>query len=148
MACGLMRHLLPAKTGDTLRVESAGIYATDGLGASSSAVEVCGDDGVDISTHLSRQLTVEAVQGVDLILTMELIHKHYIINYLHGTSKNLFCLREFTRESMDGIELSIIDPAGLPIEMYRKVYYEIKYELFRILPAVIDRFRDSTQSSS
>ena len=146
MAGELMRHLLPPEMRGFIQVESAGIYAADGIGASSSAVEVCRDDGIDISTHLSTQLTARLVQEADLILTMELIHKHYIINYLHGTSVNLFCLREFVRETMEGIELSIIDPAGLPIETYRKVYYEIKYELHRILPTVIGRFRKSNGS--
>jgi protein-tyrosine-phosphatase len=134
MAVGVMKKLLPAKIRSFFRISSAGIYAVDGLRASPYAIEVCRDDQIDISAHRSKRLTEEMVRGSDLLLTMELVHKHYIINSLHGTSKKVYCLREYLKDSSEDMQLSIPDPVGSTREVYRKVFYEIKYELLRTVP--------------
>ncbi len=61
-----------------ITVESAGLGALVGYPASDFAVELMRERGIDISSHLARQLGPDMVSAADLILVMELGHKKAI----------------------------------------------------------------------
>ncbi len=54
-----------------LEVSSAGISAMVGRSADPNSIEIMRKRGMDISQHVPRQLTLEILQEVDLVLVME-----------------------------------------------------------------------------
>lgn len=74
MAEGLLREILEA-TGSELEVASAGTYGADAEVASAHAIRVLADRGVDITAHRSRPLTLDLVEGADLVVTMARSHE-------------------------------------------------------------------------
>ena len=63
---------------EEITVESAGLGALVGHPASDFAVELMRERGVDITSHLARQLHPDMVRAADLILVMEHGHKKAI----------------------------------------------------------------------
>ena len=66
----LFRHMAH-KSGIDVSVSSAGIGALVGHGADKIAIEIMVDKGIDISTHLARQINEDLVKQNELILVME-----------------------------------------------------------------------------
>lgn len=64
MAAGYLRHL----AGDTIEVRSAGSLPADEINP--VAVEVMGEEGIDIAAEQPKILTPEAVQVSDVVITM------------------------------------------------------------------------------
>lgn len=67
MAEGLLR----ARLGPARRVASAGLQAVVGRPADPEAVALLRERGIDISSHVARQLTPELLAEFDLVLVME-----------------------------------------------------------------------------
>lgn len=57
--------------GERAVVESAGLGALVGNPADPLAIEVAREDGLDLTTHVARQITPEMVKSATLVLTME-----------------------------------------------------------------------------
>ena len=77
MAEGLLRARCCA-AGQEVRVESAGIQALTGFPADPFAVDLLGEQGIDITGHIARQLTFDILRAFDLVLVMEEFHKRQI----------------------------------------------------------------------
>ncbi|WP_163559177.1 low molecular weight phosphotyrosine protein phosphatase [Halomonas sp. NO4] len=65
VGAALLRQRLPGK-----RIYSAGLGALVGDGVEPTARELAEADGLDVSDHQARQLTVDMLQHADLILVM------------------------------------------------------------------------------
>lgn len=108
-------------------VSSCGTHAVFGLPASNEAIKVMKDEGIDLSSHRSRPLT-EDILDADLVLTMTLSQKKYILSRFPKMYGRVFTLGEYAG---DGGEVS--DPIGTDIYFYRMVANEIKAKLQKIL---------------
>ena len=106
-----------------LSVSSAGIYA-NGEKVSSNSVTAMQDIGVDISSHISRPLTLEMVEKSSKIYTMTASHKAILIQL--GIDKD----KLFTLDEVD-----IIDPFGSDISAYRKCRSQITNAIDKIFNA-------------
>jgi protein-tyrosine phosphatase len=84
-------------------VTSAGTHALAGRGASPVAMELMGDRGLDISTHVSTLLTPAHVRQADLVLAMTRAQRELIeTNYPYARGK--------TYRLGDHDDLDVVDP--------------------------------------
>jgi tRNA threonylcarbamoyl adenosine modification protein (Sua5/YciO/YrdC/YwlC family) len=99
-------------------VMSAGIAAMLGGRASSDAVKVMAELGLDLSGHETQPLTEPLVRHADVIYTMTRAHREAIVNQWPSAAERTWLL------SSDGTD--ICDPIGAPPERYRRCAAEIQ----------------------
>jgi len=116
MAEALLKKKLRDTGRNDVEVFSAGLMMADGLGASYETMELLRREGMDVSGHRSRRLTIDMLNKADLILVMEKIHEDRIIQMAPWVGKRLFLLKEFARAS--GNDLDIPDPIGKSGDFY------------------------------
>lgn len=109
-----------------ITVKSGGL-AADGSPVSENANAVCREKGIDISGHISKQLTKEDIDWADKIICMSETHKAY--------------LEEHAPEKLSVLGGGISDPFICGIEVYRACRDEIftaideLFKPFSIVPA-------------
>jgi protein-tyrosine phosphatase len=112
MAESLLRKMLTENLGEkaaTINVLSAGTGAVSGQTASSLAIKVMDQEGIDLTQHRAKKLSAELVREADLILTMTLDQKRAVQALSSAVKGRVFTLREFA-EGMREIE-DLIDGA-------------------------------------
>ena len=102
-------------------VMSAGIAAMMGGRASSEAVQILADMGLDLSGHETQPLTEPLVRHADVIYTMTRAHREAIVAQWPSAAERTGLLKT------DGSD--ICDPIGAPVERYRHCVAEIYAEL-------------------
>lgn len=115
MAEALFKKLLEESGNQDVEVKSAGtsIYFDK---ATEEAIETMKQEGLDITSHRSTQVTQELVDWSDLIIAMEEKHKKRI--------------QEWFNTPEEKIEVfNVDDPYGYPPEEYYKCAQEIKEKL-------------------
>ena len=130
MAEGLLKKILQEKGRTDVEVISAGIMMLLGIGATSATKEVLRTEGIDVSTHLSRKVSMDMIRRSDLILVMEKLHEEKILQLVPDAKNRVFLLREFAK--IDGASLGIEDPIGKPVEFYHKTMQTIKEAVMRV----------------
>lgn len=103
---------------DSVVVESAGILANQGQGASEGARWAASEGGVDLDHHGATLLTRRLVEESDLILTMSESHRLALLDL--GAGDKVHRLRDFAREHGD-----VLDPFGGPDHVYEATFREI-----------------------
>ena len=93
-----------------VRIESAGMFATDGEKATPEAIEAIRKYDIDLSEHTSQQITPELVEKSDMIITMTEAHKMV----LQDMAKEKTC----TLCELADINGDIEDPYGGDVEDY------------------------------
>ncbi|MEM6778145.1 MAG: protein tyrosine phosphatase [Planctomycetota bacterium] len=123
MAETLLKDILQRRFGreDAARVVSAGVAAGRGGGASPQAVEVMGQQGLDLTGHASRPLDDELVSMADLVLTMTRRHRDAILAAWPNRADRVFTLRR------DGGDIT--DPVGMPVDVYQACANQLRDEL-------------------
>ena len=122
MAEGFLKRRLTLEGRDgEFRVRSAGTWAVDSAPASSHAVQVMAERGVDISDHRTHDLAPEDVEAADLILTMTTGHAQAISQSWPAQRRKVHLLSE-----MVGRRYDVEDPYGDSIEVYRACADEIE----------------------
>ena len=133
MAEGLFKHMTADRAGE-FSVSSAGISAVDGYPASDQTIRVMKEEGVDVSKHQSRRLTLEMVKSVDRIYTMEMMHKEFVLRLCPNAAGKVFLLTEFTsQESGANAEIDIPDPIQMSDSFYKNVLFIIHDCIGRIV---------------
>ena len=84
---------------------SRGLMAT-GEKASENAVKAMAKMGIDISHHVSKQLTIDDVVSADLVLTMTKVHKGAILNVTPQFENKVFAIGEYDQGD------DVADPYG------------------------------------
>lgn len=136
MAEGLLKHHwndLGKNQGRTsLMVSSMGIQMIDNQPASEHAVAVCAENGVDISSHLSRALHPVELQEASLVLAMEPFQQRHLQLLAPSIKGKVFLLAKWPEENRKrGV---ITDPIGRSLGLYRKIFKVIDGHLERIIP--------------
>lgn len=133
MAEGILRAEL-RKRGIVEKVSSMGIHAFEGNGATENAVEVCRENGIDISSHRSRHLVPDELKNSRLILTMEQVQVDYVSIFFPQVADQTFMLGSWPEQkSRRG---TIKDPVGKSIEVYRKTFSLLQRTIDRLLPEI------------
>ena len=108
------QHLRRDGRGDVWRVESAGIWASDGVPATENAKTAMEERGLDIQDHRSRVVSAKMLSEFDLILTMEARHRKFIQDVFPQHADRVYMLSE-----MVGVEEDVDDPVIGTLEDYR-----------------------------
>jgi protein-tyrosine-phosphatase len=87
------------------RVESAGIIAPDGLPIAPHALSALQERGIDASSHRTRLLTRDMLEGADLVLVMEMQHKEGLRLQHPDLAQRIVLLSE-----MVGLSYNLSDP--------------------------------------
>ena len=103
---------IATEMGIDVRVESAGVFATEGEGSSSEAIIVMKKYGVDMLSHHSQPINTELLEKSDLILTMTEGHKMLLSEYAGD--------KTYTLSEYEGEEGDIPDPFGGDVEEYEE----------------------------
>jgi protein-tyrosine phosphatase len=148
------QYLLRAKLDERFRITSAGTgaYQVIGWDADAQTLALLAAQGIDASAHRSRQLTGKMIESAELILTMALEQRAWIVEEVPTAISRTFTLREFARLAAalhgeqpksisslvrqaaksrslypvaDGESDDIDDPHGRPPAAYRRAFDEI-----------------------
>ncbi|CAB3671597.1 Low molecular weight protein-tyrosine-phosphatase Ptp [Paraburkholderia phenoliruptrix] len=96
-------------------VESAGLDALTGYAADPAAIQVCAENGLDISKHRARPLNAALVSVTDLILTMERVHSQEIMHRHPSARGKVFRLGDVE-------DFDVPDPYRKPLSHFYEVY--------------------------
>src|SRR5881392_3669643 len=110
IAEGLFRRLLGNRK--DIEVASAGVHAVRGQPPSSHAIEVCAEEGAEISNLRSQPLTGALVERATHIFAMTGAHVEAIQMLFPNAADKTFLLREF-EEAGATCWRDVSDPIGL-----------------------------------
>ncbi len=124
---------LNAPLRNDIEFTSAGIAAFPGSPASSQAIQVMKDGGLDLTSHRATLLSGDLVESCDLMITMTSGHKHVLIEAYPEAAGKVFTLAEFADNSRNDIS----DPFAQSVDVYRKCALEIERLLDKALPKIL-----------
>jgi protein-tyrosine-phosphatase len=133
MAQWFLRHLLRQAGVDTIAVESAGVFAINGMTPTRETKRVLQDVGVDCAEHRARLLTEELAEAADLIFVMELFQAEELLRRAPGARGKVHLLKTYglAPGEVEGYP-SIPDPIGKPLEVYEVCFGEIREAVERV----------------
>ena len=133
MAQGLMQALLAKAGVETVTVESAGVFAIEGMSATREALRVLQDIGVDGSAHRARGLAPDLVRSADLIFVMEQFQLEEVIRRFPETLGKAQLLKPYGLRPDELVgNPNIPDPIGKPLEIYEVCFAEIREAVERV----------------
>ena len=138
MAEGILKARLAALKRNDIVVSSMGTHGLDHKPASEPARQICAENGIDISKHVSRQLDFNEINQSDLILTLEMAQKDFILLFFQRLTDRVFLLGSWPEE--DSPKGNNRDPMGGSIKDYRKAFETIARHIDRIMPYLQDLF--------
>jgi protein-tyrosine-phosphatase len=121
MAEAIAQEELRRREWSHVTVASAGAAAQAGVPASTHAVAVAAEHGLELAHHRSRQLTPELIAWADLILAMSPAHL-LAVGDLGGSEKATLAT-DFVEGP--GAGASIEDPFGGDCDAYRRAFDQI-----------------------
>jgi glycine hydroxymethyltransferase len=133
IAEGLFRRLLGNRK--DIEVASAGVHAVRGQPPSSHAVEVCAEEGANISNLRSQPLTGALVERATHIFAMTGAHVEAMQMLFPNAAEKTFLLREF-EEVGATCWRDVPDPIGLGRDVYNSCAETIKNALPSVLAFV------------
>lgn len=125
LAEAYLRRLLIEEGLENAGVQSAGLYAQNGIKPVNEAINLAKEEGLDISEHRSQALTPELLSKSKIILVMEKFHKNFIENIYPDAVGKIFLLGNFSK-SRKKDDIEIMDPYGADLFTCRKVWDQIK----------------------
>lgn len=137
MAEALLRHALAAEPEPlkSLRVTSAGVSAWAGAPITPLSATVLKKVGLDMSRHLSRELTREMLSGAVLILCMTESHRRAIRMDWPDFKSPILLMRELLPPPADP---EVPDPYGADLATYE----ETRDAIVEAVPAVVKYLRE------
>lgn len=130
MAAALFNKIATER-GLDVRIESAGLFATDGENASNEAIVAMQKYDIDLLGHHAQAVNTELLEKSDLILTMTPAHKMVLFE---SVPEKVFTLCEYA-----GVSYDIEDPFGGDVEEYE----ECAEEIYAALERVADRLENN-----
>jgi protein-tyrosine-phosphatase len=131
MAAGYLQKSLKEKGVKDIEVRAAGVMTIPGLLATPEAIQVMDSVGVDLRRHRSSQLTRDLIRKADLILGMTPFHVQSALRVSDEARGKTFLFKEYTRSDLKNTQ--IVDPMGCTLEVYKKVFNEIKHATNRLM---------------
>ncbi|MFN3966321.1 MAG: low molecular weight protein arginine phosphatase [Endomicrobiia bacterium] len=123
LAEGYMKKFCKDENIDWIEVKSCGTAAMPTYKVPVVVLSLLKDEGIDVSSHIPTPINKFLVDGSDIILVMETVHKQEIMRRYPECDSRLFLLKEFVGEKEN---LDIFDPIGQPEEVYIERAEEIK----------------------
>lgn len=134
MAEGLMKQALKDLGKKDIQVGSAGIAAVSGVPPTDETVQVMQEEGIDVTAYRATDLTNPLINGADLILVMENVHRKEVERRVPAARDKTFLLKEYAYPGKisDPELYGIQDPIGWGTDYYRHTLGVIKREIERI----------------
>lgn len=134
MAQEVMRHMVKRAAADSsIVIESAGVFAIQGMLPSQETVRVLKESGIHCSDHKARLLTAEMVREADLIFTMEPFHTEEVLRREPSADGRVHLLKTFNCAPGEApIMPNISDPIGKPMEVYEVCFKQIRESVERV----------------
>jgi len=131
MAQGYMLKSMKERFIERIDVKTAGVMTVPGLIPTDEAVQVMETAEVDIRGHRSCELTPEMIRKVDLILGMTPFHVQFAKRLTEEAEGKTFLLKEYAESDMKNYQIT--DPMGNTLEVYKRVYREMKLAIDKML---------------
>jgi len=131
MAYGIMRKLLEEAGIADIEVKTAGVMTIPGLIPTQECRQILQNDGMCIDHLRSCQLTPELIRRARIIFGMTSFHVQMALRVCEEARGKTFLLKEFA--GSDPKNGQIQDPMGCTLEVYRKVYREIRAACKRLM---------------
>jgi protein-tyrosine-phosphatase len=144
LAEAIARKLLVELGAHDVVVESAGVHAIDGGGASTGALEVARQHGLDLEGFESRRLTSAAVERADLVLVMEPAHRPAVLSLSPLADMRTQLLGQLAGTT--GAEAAVPDPFGGSLESYRRTFRRIDEFLRDGMDKILELARSRSES--
>ena len=133
MAQEYLRHKFKRAAVEHLQVESAGVYAIEGMGPTRETVRVLAEAGIKCSDHQARPLTAEMIREADMIFTMETHHTEDVLHREPSASGKVFLLKPYNCSAGEAPLLpNIADPIAKPMEVYEVCFKQIRDAVDRV----------------
>ncbi len=136
MAEGILRVRWHALGRTDLFVSSTGIHAHEDQPATSHAVRVCEDHGIDISRHRSHPVKPREISASELVLAMECVQIEFLTLFFPALTEKIHLLGSWPLP--DSNKSNISDPVGGSFNDYVKTYKLISSHIDRIIPSLIE----------
>ena len=133
MAEAIARRMIEEKGRSDIDVSSAGTAAAVGSPASEGAYLVGMEKGLDLSSHMARQLTEEEVGRADLILGMSVPHVQR--SQMMGGKGKSYLLGTYAGRDRDHSEVE--DPFGGDLDDYRVTYDQLAALLEDVIARIV-----------
>lgn len=111
---------------DFYEVKSAGICAAETAPPSQETVEYLLNEGLDVSFHRARRLSLNLIRSSDIIMVMGKTHRDFILQKEPTASERVFMLTKFLDAPS---ESDIADPLGGSSDAYHESFALIKEAL-------------------
>lgn len=121
-----------------LKITSAGTKAVDGGRVNDVVALIARNNGFSLRAHTADRVTKKSVKGADLILTMEQVHKDYILKKFPEADGKVFRLMEYGwqgDEKMDSLDVP--DPTGKNADDFREFIATAHAEADRLLHELV-----------
>lgn len=135
MAEGLARKIFSPN----IQVESAGLAAWEGDSASSQALEVLSEKGIDLTSHRARRVSREILAEADWIIPMTADQEKRLLAMFPEFNSQIKRLGAWSTQVED---YDIIDPWGGSVQVYRKSAEDIEF-LIREIKRYLDNLGES-----
>lgn len=124
MAEALMKkELKKIGLSEKVMVESSGLAAYPGDGASIGAKQAMENLGLNINDHRSKMF--DQNENYDLVLTMTTDHKNRLLTFIPRLEGKVYTLKEYATNGTDQTDLNISDPYGGDYTVYTRTADEI-----------------------
>lgn len=130
MAQGLLQAYLDENNLKHIEVKTAGVMTIPGLLPTPEAVQVMDSANIDIRKHRSAQLSGEMLRKSDLVLGMTPFHVQFALRMSPEARGKTFLLKEYTKSDLKNYQIT--DPMGATLEVYKRVFREIKLAIDRL----------------
>lgn len=130
MAHGLLEHYLQENNIKHIDVKTAGVMTIPGLLPTQEAVLVMDGVEIDIRKHRSAPLSPEMLRKADLVLGMTPFHVQFALRMEETARGKTFLLKEYTKSDLKNYQIS--DPMGATLEVYKRVFREIKLAIDKL----------------
>ena len=137
MAQGIMQQMLERAGIRSVEVESAGVFAVEGMSPTRETLRVLQGVGVDGSAHRARTLTVSMAEEADLIFAMESFQVDEIVRRIPSVRDKVHLLKAYGLQAREeGVNPNIPDPIGKPLEVYEVCFADIREAVERIVKSL------------
>jgi protein-tyrosine-phosphatase len=160
MAEGLFRHAVSQRDCD-IEVSSVGTWAYQGDHATSEAIDVLRERGIDLSGHRSQAMDQRALEEADVIVAMTSVHRKEILKVDRGAEKKIVLMKELVELALEGDlpdstearidrllgaarpewrrALDLDDPMGKPVGAYERTADHIEMGIEVLVEALCAR---------
>jgi len=105
------------------RAESAGVSPLEGMRPTDQACRVLARENINMNDHLARRIDIDMVKEASNIYVMDEFHKNYVLQKFPNAENKVKLL----------LPHNIIDPIGKPLEVYERIFEEIREGVEKII---------------